>query len=572
MGRVVGRLKVVVAVLPVAACLVAVTLITRGGATASAQVVRLAGSDRVGTSIAISGSAFPGQAAAAVLARDDDFPDALAGTPLAVAKGGPLLLTPPGALDGRVAAELQRLLPARATVYLLGGPAALTPAVAGAVTALGFHVARFGGADRFGTATLIAQALGEPSTIFLSTGTNFPDALVTGVAAAAAHGAVLLTNGAVMPAATAQYLSAHAGATVHAVGGAAAAASAGTSTDQFVGTDRYDTARLVAQHFFPVPSSVGVASGATFADALSGGAHIAKLGGPLLLSDSVALSTAAEQYLSADQASITNPYVYGGTTAISAFTEAGVQAAVTGAPPPTTTTSTTVAGGGAQHFSTLPPGSPLPDDATCASEVRPAPETRAPNATTNNTRGTQKNLTSPYPDFGRVDGNFTGTTDEIIQWVACKWGIDEDIVRAQAAVESWWHMSTLGDWGTDATACATGYPIGVDPQGHPGECPQSVGLLQVRYPYWTNGFPQVETSTAYNADYAYAEFRACYEGDETWLNTVDRVGTYAAGDLWGCIGVWYSGRWHTSAAQGYISQVQSYLSQRIWATPNFLSG
>ena len=29
----------------------------------------------------------------------------------------------------------------------------------------------------------------------------------------------------------------------------------------------------------------------------------------------------------------------------------------------------------------------------------------------------------------RVTGNFTGTTDMILQWAACKWGIDEDIVR-----------------------------------------------------------------------------------------------------------------------------------------------
>ena len=40
--------------------------------------------------------------------------------------------------------------------------------------------------------------------------------------------------------------------------------------------------------------------------------------------------------------------------------------------------------------------------------------------------------------YRRVTGNFTGTTDEIIQWAACKWGIDEDIVRAQMAKESWW--------------------------------------------------------------------------------------------------------------------------------------
>jgi hypothetical protein len=86
-------------------------------------------------------------------------------------------------------------------------------------------------------------------------------------------------------------------------------------------------------------------------------------------------------------------------------------------------------------FSTLPPGSTLPTDAECAARVRPAPEVRPQNAPYNAARGVQKNLTGPSPLFGRVDGNFTGTTDEIIQWTACKWGVDEDIVRAQAVVE-----------------------------------------------------------------------------------------------------------------------------------------
>ena len=42
-------------------------------------------------------------------------------------------------------------------------------------------------------------------------------------------------------------------------------------------------------------------------------------------------------------------------------------------------------------------------------------------------------------------------------------------------------------------------------------------------------------------------------------------------DLWGCLGVWYSGRWYTDAAVGYMNLVQSDLAQRVWTTPNFLS-
>ncbi len=155
----------------------------------------------------------------------------------------------------------------------------------------------------------------------------------------------------------------------------------------------------------------------------------------------------------------------------------------------------------------------------------------------------------------------------MLRWTACKWGVDEDFVKAQAAIESWWRMDTEGDWGTDATRCAPGHGLGAD--GTAGQCPESFGLLQVRYPYNQDAFPAAATSSAFNADWAYASFRQCYEGELTWLNTVERVGTYAAGDAWGCAGVWFSGRWHTAAAEGYITRVKDYLGQRIWETPNF---
>jgi hypothetical protein len=154
------------------------------------------------------------------------------------------------------------------------------------------------------------------------------------------------------------------------------------------------------------------------------------------------------------------------------------------------------------------PGSQLPSDATCAAKVTPAAEVRPGNAKYNTTRGTQKNLTRPYPMFIRVDGDFTGTTDEIVQWTACKWGIDPNIVRAQAVVESYWHQNALGDTTKNSSVCAPHHPIGSDPK-RPGLCPESVGLLQVRYQYWPNGFDQVETSTAYNTDYVYAAWRSC---------------------------------------------------------------
>src|SRR5437867_2634795 len=171
-------------------------------------VDRLSGDDRIGTAIEVSNADYDdSQASAVVLARSDTYPDALAGTPLAAKKDAPLLLTPPAQLDDGTAGEIKRVLPAGGTVYLLGGPSAISDAVAAQVGALGYQVQRFAGPTRYDTALDIAsRGLGDPQTLLLTTGVNFPDALSAGAAAAAKDAAVLLTSGPTMPPAVATYL------------------------------------------------------------------------------------------------------------------------------------------------------------------------------------------------------------------------------------------------------------------------------------------------------------------------------------------------------------------------------
>src|SRR5208282_5725150 len=134
-----------------------------------------------------------------VLARSDFFADALAGGPLAAQMDGPLLITPGAsqstALDPRVQAEIQRVLPKGGTVYILGGDLALSPDIDTALQALGYVTQRIAGTDEYGTAVDIAEALGNPTTIFEATGLSFQDALSAVPAAIEEHGAILLTDG-----------------------------------------------------------------------------------------------------------------------------------------------------------------------------------------------------------------------------------------------------------------------------------------------------------------------------------------------------------------------------------------
>jgi hypothetical protein len=230
---------------------------------------------------------------------------------------------------------------------------------------------------------------------------------------------------------------------------------------------------------------------------------------------------------------------------------------------------------GPAYFRTLPPGTALPSGAECAKWVRARPiaENKSVNGPYNQTKGqpvSSNFLASDAPQADqlitpRIDGDFTGTTAEILRWAACKWGISQDIVFAQAAVESWWRQTTLGDWHT--TGCPPGHPPGHD--GRPGLCPQSWGILQNRYPFEHGAWPAIATSTAMNADTAYAIWRSCYDGYETWLNTVLHTGTYTAGNVWGCVGRWDAGRWFSPQAVSYIGRVKNDLRRRVWTQPGF---
>ena len=290
-------------------------------------MTRVSGTDRIATAVAVSQSSFPaGNAGAVVLARADDYPDALVGGPLAAAKNAPLLLTEGSALPAETVTEVKRVLPTGGTVYVLGGMSAIPTSVTSQLTSLGYVVTRYSGADRYATAVAVATALGSPTTVLLATGTNFPDALAAGPAAAHLHGAILLTDGSTVPPETASYL---AGAHItYAIGGPAAAAV--PSATAILGSDRYATAAAVATKFFPSSAVVGVATATGFPDALAGGAQLALMGGPLLLSSAASVPASTSSYLAADHSAITKIYVYGGTSVLGANVVAELTAALGG--------------------------------------------------------------------------------------------------------------------------------------------------------------------------------------------------------------------------------------------------
>ena len=305
-------------------------------------VHRVSGPDRYATAVAVSQQTWADasspagggrkSANAVVLATGEGFADAVAGVPLAAKAGGPLLLTAPTSLTPETAAEITRVLPAHQnkTVYVLGGATAITEPVAAKIRALGYTVVRFGGTDRFATALDIAeQEFPGAGHVFVATGRTFPDALAAGPLAAAQNAPIVLSDGPVLDAAPASYVRRAAApgsgpAAVKAVGGDAdralkAVGGGAIPHVGLVGGDRYTTAAAVAAAFPQQDhiTHVGIATGEQFADALTGGAMMATLGQPLLLTTSGSLSSPDYTSLYLWMTQLKAVSVFGGPAAVS---------------------------------------------------------------------------------------------------------------------------------------------------------------------------------------------------------------------------------------------------------------
>ncbi len=245
--------------------------------------------------------------------------------------------------------------------------------------------------------------------------------------------------------------------------------------------------------------------------------------------------------------------------------------APTHTPAPTTPTSTPTPPS-APNGGALAPGTTLPSEAACAAAIPSSTwEPRRDNTTANHSVPTASQIAGLAPWDGSmgldphadalqrsITGNYTGTTDQILQWVACKWGIDPNIVRAQAVAESSWHQNSLGDLTSNHVDC----PLGAATSG--GGCYQSYGILQVKWMYNQSAWPMSRDDTAFSAEYTYGMIRACYEGDMTWLGN-----GYKAGDIWGCLGFWYSGNWYSADAQTYVNSVKAHYNNQDWLSAGF---
>lgn len=301
-------------------------------ATETVTTARVAGADRHATAAAVARAAFGGGAASAVLARSDAFPDALAGSFLAGATSGPVLLTVGDQLSAATRAALADL--GVETVHVLGGTAAISPAVTTALAADGYTVRRVAGANRYETAALIARAgtvgqlEGTPAAL-LAGGADFPDALAAGPVAYAAGLPILLTAADELAPESAAAIEDLGIGHVVVLGGTAAVSDAvvaqvaavGATSERIAGNNRFETAAAIADFAIErlgwAGTAVGLARGDAFPDGLAGGPHGGRSQAPILLTAPDALSAETSQWLGAHTATVATVTALGGTAAVS---------------------------------------------------------------------------------------------------------------------------------------------------------------------------------------------------------------------------------------------------------------
>jgi len=260
----------------------------------------------------------PDRAGYVVLGRSEVFADALGGAGLA-GNEAPILFTPgPNPVDPdpvlhpKTRAEIDRVLPEHGTIYLLGGPKAVSPRVEAELAGDGYDVRRLAGFSRVETSVRVAEEVlarrGVTGEVLLARADTWADAISGGAYSAFSGSPVVLTSGDQLDPAVATFLARPGIDRRIALGGRAALSDsvvAQAKAQRIAGEDRTATAVEIAKRLWgrteaaPGDQFVSIPgfAGDGWAYSLALAPFSAMNAGPqLLVGDQV--SPAVQQYLS----------------------------------------------------------------------------------------------------------------------------------------------------------------------------------------------------------------------------------------------------------------------------------
>ena len=311
------------------------------------NVKRVCGTEARDTAAKIVQEAYPAGSTNdyAILARDDDFMDAMSATGLAGVLDAPIVLTERTSLSSVALAQLKRLQVK--TVYIIGGTGAILPEVESSLNSSGIQTQRVWGQEAYDTsyecANKIVELGGSTENVIVASSFSFQDALSMSSYAYKKHAAILIqTYGATSDVRSfcdtqLQLLKEGALKDAHLIvaGGTGAVSDASialagrdatdtTKVTRLWGQDAFDTSLAIAKHFVETggfeAGIITLASGAEAAkglDALAGAALAGKNSSPVLLVSANAgieneNYTALDGFVSANSSSIESAYVLGG--------------------------------------------------------------------------------------------------------------------------------------------------------------------------------------------------------------------------------------------------------------------
>ena len=316
---------------------------SQGSNGTAATLTRLAGEDADQTAAAISQEGFE-SSECAILARMDDFADALGASGLAGALDCPILLTGSSELSEAAAEELERL--GVKQVYIIGGYGALFEQIDTDLNNLGVESTRIYGDYAWDTSLACAVGIeklngNEQSEVIVAMSSNFQDALSISSYAYKYHVPLILeTSDAQLTEEAVAFINDTEG-TIYVPGGPGAVPTSsveevfdGRTIQRLYGTDGYDTSNQIATFMTKEgllsANAVAIASGGQKAhgvDALAGAALVGKQGGVMLLAngnpvmesenyttlDQEEDSQGDAAYLTTNRYEVTDAYVLGGT-------------------------------------------------------------------------------------------------------------------------------------------------------------------------------------------------------------------------------------------------------------------
>lgn len=293
---------------------------------------RISGRTRYETSLAIADALKESyslkQFSTVIIASGNNFPDALAGSYLAKIKEAPILMYNNKSGQSNIASlekYIKEHLTSEGTIYILGGPGAVSNEIETTFSKYPYRVVRLGGTSRYDTnLRILSEAQVSKGDFLVCTAQDFSDSL----SCSAVGKPILLVDSKTKQLTEAQkvFLSKMKGSSFYIIGGTNAVSdslkdqlAAYGSVDRIGGTNRYETSVMVAEKFFDQPNQAVLAYAKTFPDGLCGGSFAISRHCPLILTKTKN-ETAAFNYMKSKN--ITQGVVLGGDSLIDNATTA----------------------------------------------------------------------------------------------------------------------------------------------------------------------------------------------------------------------------------------------------------